>query len=198
MAARTPGRILPAAHPQTELTTTITVPFCCTAWSTSPAVRASAIPAEVNSWRIGAIIISGYILCSSQKDFSRGSTAFGSCLKAKGQELKAKSQEPTAYFAKAFPASNVSCKLCVRLNIQQNIPLAPLTTLQVGGPARYFVEARTECDVQDALAYARERSLPLFVLGDGSNLVVADTGWPGLVLKVSVPGVEFAGDGDSV
>jgi hypothetical protein len=60
-AARTPGRILPAAHPQTELTTTITVPFCWTAWSTSAAVRVSSIPAEVSSWRIGAIIISGYI-----------------------------------------------------------------------------------------------------------------------------------------
>jgi UDP-N-acetylmuramate dehydrogenase len=81
------------------------------------------------------------------------------------------------------------------LNIQQNIPLAPLTTLQVGGPARYFIEARTESDVQSALAFAQERRLPLFVLGGGSNLVVADAGWPGLVLKVSIPGVEFAGDG---
>jgi hypothetical protein len=61
-AARTPGRILPAAHPHTEFTTTITVPFCFTAFSTSAAVRASAMPAEVNSWRMGAIIISGYIL----------------------------------------------------------------------------------------------------------------------------------------
>ena len=84
------------------------------------------------------------------------------------------------------------------MNIQQNIPLAPLTTLQVGGPSRYFVEARTESDVQDTLAYAQERHLPLFVLGGGSNLVVADDGWPGLVLKVSVSGVEFAGDGDNV
>lgn len=84
------------------------------------------------------------------------------------------------------------------MNIQQNIPLAPLTTLQVGGPARYFVEARSDSAAQDALAYARERHLPLFVLGGGSNLVVADAGWPGLVLKVSVPGIEFAGDGAGV
>jgi len=83
------------------------------------------------------------------------------------------------------------------LKIQQNIPLAPLTTLQVGGPARYFVEARTESDVEDALSYAQEQRVPLFVLGGGSNLVVADDGWPGLVLKVSIPGVEFAGDGAS-
>src|SRR5262245_24627800 len=61
IAARTPGRILPAAHPHTELTTTITVPFCWTEFSTSAAVRASAMPAEVNSCRMGAIIISGYI-----------------------------------------------------------------------------------------------------------------------------------------
>jgi hypothetical protein len=67
MAARTPGLILPAAHPQTEFTTTITVPFCRTAWLTSSAVRASATPAEVNSWRMGAIIISGYILFLSPK-----------------------------------------------------------------------------------------------------------------------------------
>src|SRR5215469_18717238 len=62
-AARTPGRILPAAHPHTQFTTTLTVPFWATAASTSAAVRASAIPAEVSSCRIGAIIISGYILC---------------------------------------------------------------------------------------------------------------------------------------
>jgi UDP-N-acetylmuramate dehydrogenase len=84
------------------------------------------------------------------------------------------------------------------LNIQENIPLAPLTTLQVGGPARYFVDARSESEVEDALSLAAERRLPLFVLGGGSNLVVADTGWPGLVLRISVPGVEFASDGGNV
>jgi UDP-N-acetylmuramate dehydrogenase len=75
------------------------------------------------------------------------------------------------------------------VNIQENVPLAPLTTLQVGGPARYFVESRTEDDVQRAVAYANEKQLRLFVLGGGSNLVVADTGWPGLVLKVAIGGI---------
>jgi UDP-N-acetylmuramate dehydrogenase len=77
------------------------------------------------------------------------------------------------------------------LKIQENIPLAPLTTLQVGGPARYFVEARSENEVSDAVAYAAERRLPLFVLGGGSNLVIADAGWPGLVLKITMPGVDI-------
>jgi UDP-N-acetylmuramate dehydrogenase len=76
------------------------------------------------------------------------------------------------------------------LRIQENIPLAPLTTFQVGGPARYFVEARDESDVENAVALAGERRLPLFVLGGGSNLVISDSGWPGLVLKIAISGVE--------
>src|SRR5215813_1565689 len=84
------------------------------------------------------------------------------------------------------------------LEIQENIPLAPLTTLQVGGPARYFIEARSEHEVMEALAFATARHLPLFVLGSGSNLVVADEGWPGLVLKISLRGVEFEGDLDKM
>src|SRR5262249_7435421 len=76
------------------------------------------------------------------------------------------------------------------LNIQENIPLAPLTTFQVGGPARYFVEARDEREVKSALALAAERRWPLFVLGGGSNLVISDSGWPGLVLRIAIAGVE--------
>ena len=75
------------------------------------------------------------------------------------------------------------------MNIQEQVPLAPLTTLGVGGPARYFAEAVTAADVVLAVDFARSRNLPLFVLGGGSNLVVADTGFPGLVLKISIRGV---------
>jgi len=63
-------------------------------------------------------------------------------------------------------------------------------TLKVGGPARYFAEPQNETEIQDALAYAREHSLEVFVLGGGSNLVVADSGWPGLVVKISITGIE--------
>lgn len=78
------------------------------------------------------------------------------------------------------------------MQILQDIPLAPYTTLKVGGPARYFVEARSETEILEALAYAREHSLEAFVLGGGSNLVVSDSGWPGLVLKISITGIETA------
>ena len=73
--------------------------------------------------------------------------------------------------------------------------MAPLTTFQVGGPARFFVDAGTETEVMAAVTYARERSLPLFVLGGGSNLLIADAGWPGLVLKISLPGIKAEREG---
>ena len=74
--------------------------------------------------------------------------------------------------------------------LQENIPLAPLTTFRIGGPARLFVEATSINEVQEAVAHARSKNLPLFVLGGGSNLVVADTGWPGLVLKIAIQGID--------
>jgi len=74
--------------------------------------------------------------------------------------------------------------------IQENVALAPLTTLQVGGPARYFAEARTPGEVSEAVNFAHARDLRLFVLGGGSNLVISDNGWPGLTLKVGIKGVE--------
>ncbi|MEP6643390.1 MAG: UDP-N-acetylmuramate dehydrogenase [Acidobacteriaceae bacterium] len=73
--------------------------------------------------------------------------------------------------------------------IQENVPLAPLTTLKVGGPARYFVQAMNASEVREAVNFARSRNLSLFVLGGGSNLVISDAGWPGLVLKVGATGI---------
>jgi len=74
--------------------------------------------------------------------------------------------------------------------LQEDIALAPLTTFRIGGPARFFVEARSRTEVEEAVRLARARDLPLFILGGGSNLVVADAGFPGLVLRVAIPGIE--------
>jgi UDP-N-acetylmuramate dehydrogenase len=82
------------------------------------------------------------------------------------------------------------------VQLQENIPLAPLTTLRIGGPARYFVEAGDVAEVQQAVTFARSRDLPLFVLGGGSNVVLADAGWPGLALKIGVEGIEQRGGHD--
>ena len=81
------------------------------------------------------------------------------------------------------------------MNILENVPLAPLTTLRVGGPACYFAEPKTAAEVSEGIQFARSRSLSLFVLGGGSNLVISDAGWPGLVMKIAIPGIdERSGD----
>jgi UDP-N-acetylmuramate dehydrogenase len=81
------------------------------------------------------------------------------------------------------------------LQIREEIPLAPLTTFGIGGAARYFVEAATEAEVADGVAWANSRGLKLLVLGGGSNLLVRDAGFRGLVLKIGVTGIEACGDG---
>jgi UDP-N-acetylmuramate dehydrogenase len=74
--------------------------------------------------------------------------------------------------------------------LDENKPLAPFTTFGLGGPARWFVEAHTETDIVEAADWARSHSIPLFVLGGGSNLLVADQGYGGLVLHIALRGIE--------
>jgi len=74
-----------------------------------------------------------------------------------------------------------------------DIPLGPKTTLGVGGPARYFWEVASEDELAQAVRWAKARGLALRVLGGGSNVVVADTGFSGLVIKVGLRGVEASG-----
>lgn len=65
---------------------------------------------------------------------------------------------------------------------EETIALAPFTSLGIGGSTRFFTAPATLEATQAALAEAQRRSLPVFVLGGGSNLVIADQGWPGLTL----------------
>jgi UDP-N-acetylmuramate dehydrogenase len=83
------------------------------------------------------------------------------------------------------------------VRLLENIPLAALTTIKIGGPAKYFIEAQSAGEVHEAVMFARSRDLPLFVLGGGSNLLIADAGWPGLVLKIALQGIDQrSGDDD--
>lgn len=76
-----------------------------------------------------------------------------------------------------------------QVGAREGVPLGPLTTMGVGGPARWYVEAHDEPAVLAALRWAEERGLPLRVLGGGSNLVVADAGVEALVLRVALRGL---------
>jgi UDP-N-acetylmuramate dehydrogenase len=74
------------------------------------------------------------------------------------------------------------------IDIRQNVPLAPYTTFKIGGAASYFAEITSESAVPEAVNFALERGLRLFTLGGGSNLLVDDGGFDGLVLHLAIAG----------
>lgn len=81
------------------------------------------------------------------------------------------------------------------MNLKEHVPLASLTTFEIGGPARYFSEVVSEDELREVASFAKEKDLPLFVLGGGSNILVSDEGFPGLVIKNSVQGISEVRDG---
>lgn len=81
------------------------------------------------------------------------------------------------------------------LDIQRDVPLAPFTTLELGGPAKYFVRAETESTLIDALRWAADEGAPAAILGGGSNLIVPDDGYAGVVIQTAMNDLTFADDG---
>ena len=79
--------------------------------------------------------------------------------------------------------------------VRRDAPLAPLTTFRVGGPADWLVLAQRTSDITAALAAARENGLPVTVIGGGSNILVADAGVRGLVIRVQGGEARMAGAG---
>ncbi len=74
--------------------------------------------------------------------------------------------------------------------IKENVPLAPLTTFRLGGAARFFIEVQTLEELNTALDTAKEKNLPVLFLGGGSNMLVTESGFDGLVIKVALKGIE--------
>jgi UDP-N-acetylmuramate dehydrogenase len=75
-------------------------------------------------------------------------------------------------------------------HLQEHVRLAPYTTMKVGGAADYFVRVGTQEEVKEACDWAAEQGVPVFVLGEGSNIVVSDAGLRRLVVKVELTGIE--------
>ncbi len=76
------------------------------------------------------------------------------------------------------------------MDIQQNILLSNHTTFHIGGPAKYFCEVKTADELQEALQFAEEKSAQVFIMGGGSNVLVSDKGFDGLVIKLANEGIE--------
>jgi UDP-N-acetylmuramate dehydrogenase len=83
----------------------------------------------------------------------------------------------------------------ILLDVRESEPLAALTTLGIGGDARWLLHARTADDVSRAHRWSESEAVPLFVIGGGSNLVIADEGFDGLVVRVDLRGRTFSTDG---
>jgi len=80
--------------------------------------------------------------------------------------------------------------------IQRGVPLAPRTTIGIGGPARYLLEAETEDELLTGVAWARAQGLPHTILGGGSNLLFDDEGFDGLVLIPAMRGIAIVEEGE--
>ncbi len=84
------------------------------------------------------------------------------------------------------------------MEIKENVSLAPLTTFKIGGVAMYFCVAKNQNDVQQAILFSKEKKLPIFILGGGSNVLISDHGFNGLVIKNEIFGIKYTEDVDSV
>ena len=70
------------------------------------------------------------------------------------------------------------------MNILENVPMSEHTSFKVGGPARYFVKAESVDDIKEAIQFTKERALPSFILGKGTNLLVSDNGFNGVIIQL--------------
>jgi len=75
--------------------------------------------------------------------------------------------------------------------LERDVELAPFTTFQIGGPADFFVRARTADELASAVTTARSMGIPWFLLGRGANILVGDRGYRGLVILSEVGGIDF-------
>lgn len=76
------------------------------------------------------------------------------------------------------------------MQIKENISLKEFTTYRIGGPARYFAEPESIEELREVLAFADEKKLKVFVLGGGSNMLISDNGFDGLIIRSKIKGIE--------
>ena len=80
------------------------------------------------------------------------------------------------------------------MEIRENVLLAPLTTFQIGGPAKYFVKVRSDNQIREAIQWAKDKKMPYVVLAGGSNVLVPDEGLNALVIQLKGDLWAFSGE----
>lgn len=84
--------------------------------------------------------------------------------------------------------------MSLNLPIQKDVSLAPRTVFRIGGSARFFIEAKTREDFLNSMLWARQYALPFFILGAGSNVLISEKGFHGLVVKPAFSKIDFLGN----
>ncbi len=79
------------------------------------------------------------------------------------------------------------------LSVEENVPLAPFTTFKIGGPARFFLRAKSIKEVLQALHIAKQSTIPVCILGGGSDVLIHDKGFAGLVIKMEMNEIHIDG-----
>lgn len=80
------------------------------------------------------------------------------------------------------------------INVQENVPLAPLNSFRVGGDARFYVEIKSIEELKEAVEFAKEKELNFYALGGGSNLLVSDNGFDGLIIRIKMNEIKVDGN----
>ena len=75
------------------------------------------------------------------------------------------------------------------MKITENVPLSTLTTMRLGGPARFVIEVESKDDIEYAYNFAKSHALPTFVLGGGANTLAHDEGFNGVIIKNAMQGI---------
>ncbi len=83
------------------------------------------------------------------------------------------------------------------MKIEEHVRLSAHTTFKLGGPARFFCVVKSESDLRDALEFSQTQRVPFFIMGGGSNVLVNDLGYKGLVIKMEMSGATYETSGDS-
>ncbi len=83
------------------------------------------------------------------------------------------------------------------MKTEENYPLSKLTTFHIGGTALFFVEIENESELLEALDLAKKKNLPVLIMGGGSNLLVSDQGFAGLVIKISIKGKDVVSENEN-
>jgi len=89
------------------------------------------------------------------------------------------------------PAGHSLLRTATYMDIQEGVQLKDYTTFHIGGTADFFIRVRTVDELKDAVRFAREKMLPITILGGGSNMLVGEQGIRGVVIKMDIGGIRY-------